>query len=191
MQYKLFPSLFDRPEAIVYSQQEPNEQLELVLRRHFATNLSWIAGVLIGLILPPVALIMDQTLSFGAIQTVPAKVLFAALILYYLYLLAYAIEKFLYWYFNIYIVTNFHIIEINFIGLLNKTVSENRLDDIQNVSTKIAGALRSLFNYGEVIIETAAKGPAIIFDDVPSPDFVADRIQELQDKTEPGSQDVA
>jgi uncharacterized membrane protein YdbT with pleckstrin-like domain len=42
-------------------------------------------------------------------------------------------------------------------SLLSKTSTEARLEDIQSVKTKMGGIIGSLFNYGDVLIETAAE----------------------------------
>lgn len=175
-----FPSLFDKPDGIRYGEQEPNEVIELMLRRHWVTNIPWIITALFLFALPAIISFIDQTFNFNLLSQVAPSIVIGALILWYLLVLGYVFEQFLYWYYNIYLVTNFHIIDINFFSLLYRTVTESELTDIQSTSTKIAGIIASLFNFGDVIVQTAAKGQAIEFLDVPRPDFVADRIEELR-----------
>ena len=175
-----FPSLFDRPDGIRYGEQEPNEIIELMLRRHWITNIPWILTALFLFALPAVVSFIDQTFNFHFFSQVPTSLILGVLVLWYLLVLGYVIEQFLYWYYNIYLVTNFHIIDINFFSLLYRNVTESELTDIQSINSKIAGIIASLFNFGDVLIETAAKGQLIEFLDVPKPDFVADRIEELR-----------
>ena len=85
-------------------------------------------------------------------------------------------------------MTNKHLVDINFHNLLQRDITEVRLDDVQSAKSKINGIFGSLFHYGDVIIETAAERQQIQFLAVPKPDFVKDRIQDLQELEEgPGS----
>jgi len=93
---------------------------------------------------------------------------------------AYVIENFLHWYFTIYIVTNIHIVDVNYSSLLSRSVVEVKLEDVQSQKASIKGIFRQLFNFGDVIIETAAENQRIDFIDIPKPDLVADRVQDLK-----------
>lgn len=181
MVFQLFPDFFEKPAKMGFSDQEKNEVIELFLRQHFITNIPWILFSLLALVFPAVALYLDVFLKFNLFLNVPTPVLTGSLIVYYLLLLAYGLEKFLHWYFNIYIVTNLHIVDINFISLLRREVTEVQLDDIQSVTYKITGVIRPLFNFGTVLIKTANENDNLDFKDVPRPSEVSDRIQDLQE----------
>lgn len=180
MQFKFFPSLFKSPKKIRFEQQEENEVIELFLRQHPIVNVFWVTLSLILLILPPILLQLDTAFGFNYALDIPIKLLLGGLVIYYLLLLAYAFEQFLNWYFNVYIVTNIHIIDVNFYSLLSKEVVEISLSDIEAIVHNISGVFGSLFNYGNVEIETAAETKRVVFDKVSQPDMVADRIEDLQ-----------
>lgn len=186
---KLFPAYFDRPVHMKFADQEEDETIELLLRRHFVTNVPWIFMVFVGLFIPIIVLNLSSLLSGFGVDKIPGNIILATVILWYLFLLAYAITKMLNWYFNIYIVTNKHVVDINFHNLLNRDFVEVRLDDIQSSKSHIKGVIGSLFHYGDVIIETAAERQHIDFLSVPKPDAVKERIQDLQEKEE-GPSDV-
>lgn len=180
MQFRLFPALFEHPSHIKFSEQEANEQLELFLRQHPIVNLPWIFFSLTAIILPVFIIQLDVQSGLNFIASVPVNVLIGGFIVYYLIILGYVIEQFLHWYFNIYIVTNIHIVDVDFDSLLYRNIKELNLSDIEAVSSKMAGVFGSLFNYGDVNIETAAQHQAANFLKVPRPDFVADRIEDLK-----------
>lgn len=180
MRFQFFPSLFQRPNKIKFDQQEDNETIELFLRQHPIVNVGWISLSLLLLLLPPFLLQMDIIFGFNYADRVPINLLLGGLVIYYLLLLAYAFEEFLSWYFNVYIVTNQHVVDINFYSILAKEVIEISLDDIEVISQHVAGVFSSLFHYGDVTIETAAENVVLLFKKVPRPDLVADRIQDLQ-----------
>lgn len=180
MQFKFFPSLFASPRKIRFDQQEENEVIELFLRQHWIVNIFWVTVSLILLILPPIFFQIEASFRLNLSTQVPAAVLAGILIVYYLVLAAYSFEQFLSWYFNVYIITNMHIVDVNFYSLLSKEVVEISLSDIEVIAHNVAGVFGSLFHYGNVEIETAAETKRILFEKVPRPDLVTDRVQDLQ-----------
>src|SRR5687768_7114007 len=102
MHLKFFPSLFEQPTKVSFVQQEEGEQIILLLRRHWATNLIWIFTSLVLILVP---FIIPKVLPYiirGVLVPVDVQMMF--LTIWYLLVLAYIIEKFLFWYFNIYIL---------------------------------------------------------------------------------------
>ena len=184
MRFSFFPAFFGKPDNIAFADQELNENVELMLRQHFITNIPWIVIALFAFALPAILLNLDQRFQANLFIQIPFSVILGALIIWYLLVVAYVLENFLYWYFNVYIVTNLHLVDINFYSLLYRDITSVQLDDVQSVSSRIAGIFGSLFNFGDVVVETAAKRQLINFGAVPKPDVVADRIQDLQEKIE-------
>lgn len=180
MHFSLFPAFFDHPTKMRFWGQEESEVVELFLRRHWVTNVPWIVLSLVGFILPTIIISLDQRIGTNFFQTAPMILVLGGLILWYMLILAYVLEEFLYWYFNIYIVTNQNIVDINFRSLMARDVVEVGLNQIQSQSAAIRGVFGPLFNFGDVVVETAAKGQLIDFIAVPKPDLVADRIQDLR-----------
>lgn len=180
MKFGFFPAIFQHPNKIKFDKQEENEVIELVLRQHAFVNVFWVTTTILLLVLPVVFLQLDALFNFNFAIQIPVKLLIGGLIIYYLLLIAYAFEQFLSWYFNVYIVTNMHIVDINFYSLLSKEVVEISLDDIEVISHNVNGIFGSLFNFGDVHIETAAEQKRILFEKVPRPDVVTDKVQDLQ-----------
>ncbi len=180
MQFKFFPAFFASPRKIKFDQQEETEVIELFLRQHPIVNVWWVTGALIFLIFPPIFFQIDVAFNLNLTSQVPVSIIINTLIVYYLILIAYVFEQFLGWYFNVYIVTNLHIVDVNFYSLLSKEVVEISLDDIEVIAHTTAGVFGSLFHYGTVEIETAAETKRIHFDKVPRPDIVTDKVQDLQ-----------
>jgi uncharacterized membrane protein YdbT with pleckstrin-like domain len=176
----LFPSLFDHPGNMRFAEQEQDENIELFLRQHGIVNLGWIIGSLLALIFPVIAIQFDVSFHLHLFSALPLIFMIAGLILWYLLVLAYVFEKFLYWYFNIYIITNQHLVDVDFVSLMYRATKEAQLEDVQDVTSTIKGVFGPLFNYGDVIIETASQHGRLTFENVPKPDFVADRIEDLR-----------
>ena len=93
------------------------------------------------------------------------------------------------WFFHVNIVTDERIVEVDFINLLYREITDANIDQIQDVTVEVSGGPRTFFRFGDVIIQTAAQVPKITFEAVPNPDTVARvlrdlRIEEEQEKLE-------
>jgi uncharacterized membrane protein YdbT with pleckstrin-like domain len=186
----LFQSFYDHPKKIRFCEQEADEHIELLLRQHWVTNLPWMFTATLGLVAPVILGKYLEPLILSQVLPAPPEIIFALNILWYLLILGYIFEKYLQWFFNIYIISNTHLVDINFYNLMNRDVTESRLDDVQSVSSTVKGIIAPLFNFGDVVVETAAERQKIAFESVPRPDAVADRIQDLQERQEKGGSDV-
>lgn len=178
---KLFPALLDRPEKVWFAEQESDEVIELLLRQHWVTNISWVASALLFLLLPLFFPLIAGAINVPLLSEIPPDLNLALIALWYMLVAAYIIEKLLYWYFNIYIVTNRHLVDVDFNSMLSHQVTEVRIEDMESISYKVKGLWGGIFYFGDVSAESAAKGQKIQFASIPRPGFVADRIQDLQD----------
>lgn len=182
MHFGFFPSFFDKPANISFEHQEVDESIELFLRQHWIVNIAWIFIAAAGVFLPPVLLKLDQMFNTNFFLQIPLQISTGGFIVWYMLLAAFVIENFLSWYFNIYIVTNMHLVDINFHSLISRDITEVETKDVQSQSAHRKGVLGALFDFGDVFIETAAERQRIEFRNVPKPDLVADRIQDLGKK---------
>ena len=171
------------PKGISFETQAKEEKILFVLRRHLITNIPWIFFAIL-MILAPTILRIVPLLDF-----LPSRYQLISVVIWYLVTMAFILESFLSWYFNAYIITDERIIDIDFYSLIYKEVSETKIENIQDVTYKVGGAIRALFNFGTVYIQTASEVPEFEFDDVPNPSQVAKIlnrliIQEEQEKIE-------
>jgi hypothetical protein len=164
-----------------YRDQEPGEEVEILLRKHIITNVRWILPTVIGVTLPAILRIINPTTLPGLqnFATIPATTLFMAEMLWYVLITGYALESFLAWYFNVYLVTSLRLVDVDFIGLLQYSSTEAELRQIQDVEHKQFGLWQLLFNYGTVEAQTAGTRQNLVFEKVPKPNRVADIITDL------------
>ncbi len=174
----MFPSYLEQPQNCQFEGQDPDEKIILLLRPHFITNLSWIFSAVIlaflPLFLPKIASLLGQ-----ALPALPVNFTAAFLILNYLLVGVIVFEGFLGWYFNVNIVTNKRVIDIDFHSLLLKNVDLAPLQSIQEASGSVGGLMGVIFNFGDVFIQTAGSKVSMDFDKVPNPTRVADIILDL------------
>jgi uncharacterized membrane protein YdbT with pleckstrin-like domain len=162
------------PSNIRFVAKDSNERIVLFLRRHPITNLGWI---LISILMFSAPMVLS---SFPLLSFLPENFQLVAVLGWYMISIAFAFESFLNWFFSVYIVTDERIFDVDFINLIYREISEANIDQIQDVTTRMGGVIRTMFNYGDVYIQTASEIPRIEFEAVPHPDQVAKILRELR-----------
>lgn len=162
-----YSSLFHFPGGIFFQNQDEDEEIVLLVRRDFITNLPWILGALL-LLLVPLVISLIFPLFFPFITISESGIIVSGLF-YYLIIFGFVLVNFSVWYFNIGLVTNKRVIDLDVSGILYKHVSETRLNLIEDVTYTQVGSIRSIFNYGDIFIQTAGAHPNFEFDRAPEP----------------------
>ncbi len=96
--------------------------------------------------------------------------------------LSYAFEKFLDWYYSVFIVTNERLVDIDFYNLLRRDITSANLDHIEEPEMIPRGFVRSLLRYGDVTVTTASEAPTVEALSVPYPERVIDIISRLSEE---------
>lgn len=191
------PSVFERtimtpltsfavsPEGIKFETQEKEETVVLFLRQHLVVMIGPTLLVLVLAIAPLILFpFFYQYLTLPVV--VPPAYFVVGTAFWYVVTFGFALMSFLRWFFNIYIVTDKRIVDIDFIHLLYKEFSEARLDRIQDISYKSSGIFSVFFDYGDAYVQTAGGDlPNIEFLAVPKPAKVVETISELLEKVKP------
>ncbi len=99
--------------------------------------------------------------------------------IYYLYILLFGFHAFVDYYLDIWLVTNKRILNMEQHGLFGRTVSELYLSKIQDVTYDISGFLETVFNYGNIHIQTAGESQRFNFEEVPNPQDIAQKINQI------------
>jgi len=167
------------PDNVRFDTQAEEEQIILFLRKHWITNLPWVAITFALIFAPPI--IFPIFVSRQILPSLPANFVSVVGIIWYLVTFGFVLVKFYTWYFNVYIVTNERIIDVDFLNLLYKQLSSTRIARIQDVTYKLGGVIRSLFDFGDVFIQTAGTEPNFEFEAVPHPEAVVRKISELME----------
>jgi hypothetical protein len=170
-----FSSLLINPHVFDFEERDSDEKIILVARPHWFTNVSWIITSIL-LIIAPIFLKFIPVIS-----DILAKYQTIGILIWYLVTFAFAFENFLSWYFDVYIITNKRVVDINFNNLLDKKFSSARLSMIQDITSRVRGVEQTLFNYGTVFIQTAAEVAVINFEMVPHPEKIIKVLQVLRE----------
>ncbi len=162
-----------------FETQGDNEEIILLLRAHPATTIGWIFTGLLLIIIPFFLfpyLILNNFLPVNYAGFMPAVVL-----VWYLFTFSYLLVSFLLWYFTVSIVTNERIIDIDFINILHREFSATTLSKVEDVTMRMGGFISTLFNYGDVFIQTAGTDANFEFLAAPYPEKVVRIINEQLD----------
>lgn len=152
--------------------KERDEEIILLVRAHPITQVSWIInGIFIFLILIALNFIFFPYLS--SLQ----KIFINFFI--FIFVLSYWWFNFLTWFFNVGIITNKRIVDIDFHGLIYKEITSAKLQNIEDITIKSGGFTASIFNFGNIFIQTAGTEVNIEFINIPSPNKVRDLINNL------------
>lgn len=165
------------PAGVFFSGEEENETIIILLRAHIVTNASWLlvvlGAVLVPLILFPILAIFNIFPSVGA-----GTEIFMTL-LWYAGIFTYGFVNFLYWYFNIYLVTSERVVDIDWYSLLLQKVSSTQISHIEDVTAVRGGVISSLFDFGDIRIQTAGTEEQFEFANIPHPQLVVKKLEEL------------
>ena len=183
-----FGSLCAFPENVTFESEHDDEQVLVIGRAHMVTNWSWVTLICFLIFIPVF------WSSFPLISVLSDNLHFAMTVLWYLALSLYGLMKLLLWFYSVYIVTNERIIDVDFFGLLYKNINVTMIDKIEDVNYSQTGLLASIFNFGDLIVETASEQTssdtangersAFTFENISNPDKVSRIITLLMEEEE-------
>jgi len=157
-----------------------NEKIILLIRRHPFIILTKIIFWAVVAVLPPIFYLVFGDVLAGLFNNqlfTPIVVLFTSI--YYLYIWLFAFHSFVDYYLDVWLVTNQRIVNIEQKGLFARTVSEQTLYRVQDVTSELKGFWSTTLDYGTVYIQTAGEKERFIFKQIPQPYRVAHKITKL------------
>ena len=170
------------PKGIKFETQTEEEEIILFLRQHIIVLVPQIF-FLVFLMFSPVVLFPFMIRFFSSsLFSVPSGYIVVGTVFWYIVTFGYGLTQFLHWFFNIFIVSNKRVIDIEFVNLLYKEFSEAQIERIQDISYHSHGIMATFFNYGDVTIQTAGEQENFIFESVPRPSEVVKVISGLLKK---------
>jgi hypothetical protein len=175
-------------ENITFHKQDPDEKIILLLRKHFITNVSWIITTVFFSLLPLFMGIIFSIFSFSA-PPVPIQFIPVLLATYYLLVTLYAITHFISWLYNVFIVTQKRIVDVDFSDVIYHDVAITKIEEVEDVHYTQSGFLSSIFNYGNLFVQTQADKANFEALGVPQPAEAAHILIELTGHAGKGGKD--
>lgn len=174
-------SFLVKPYWVSFQNQGDDENVLLFLRPHLITNLPWLFLSFLLFLIPPILAYIYPLLSgtIFSIAFLPERFTLIFVLFYYLVVFNYFFISFLTWYFNISLVTQKRIVDVDYSDLVYHDVAVTKLNLIEDVNYTQTGFLRSFFNYGDVFMQTAGEKLHFDFLAIPKPAKAVDIIQNL------------
>ena len=174
----LFSSFCKNPDGISFQTQESGEKILLFFRRDFMTNAKWIL-IGLALLIMPVLFLIIQSLFRSPFPFLSFKLYLLIFVGYYLVVATYFYLNFITWYYNVAIITDRRVIDVDFAGLVYKDVATTKLSLVQDVSYAQVGVVRSFFDYGDILIQTAGSLDNFTFESASNPEEIVHVVEEL------------
>lgn len=169
-----FDAFLAKPEKVTFEDQEENEQVVLVLRQHLITQVKPFASTILAALGIPFLLNLS-----GFLGSLPMNFQFAFQIFWICFIITLFIRSFLLWFFNVYIITDERIIDVDFHSMIFRNISSAKIENIEDISSAAAGPLAAVFDFGTILVQTAGERTQFEFDAVPQPSKVSKLLNEL------------
>lgn len=163
--------------------RKENETTTLCVRRHWIVPFRIFMTLVIGFAVPVGAYLLIANL-LPQITNQPMITQLLALIacFYVAAVWIFVFQDFVNFYLDMWIVTNERVINIEQNGLFQRTSSELHLTSIVDVTSDVKGFFATIFNYGDIIVQTAGEQEHFHFQQIAHPEEVRQTILKLVDE---------
>jgi hypothetical protein len=171
------------PKNVNFVRKEKDEEIILVTRRHW---ISYVTHILLAFFIPLVPimlLVLSQNASYLYGKTTIYIGLFIASLVISINIIVTALIQ---WYYNVSIITDKRILSLRVVSIFQHKYTEILWRKIQDVSHDSIGPLSSIFDIGNVYLDTAGEGVDLVLKFVPQPRDVQDVIDNLIDLAHKG-----
>lgn len=164
--------------------QRSDEKVHLVLHRHWFVLVKdlfifvALSALPLGIVLVA-ARALDWELASDSLGLV---LLIMGGALYYLFVWNLAFGYWLDYILDYFVVTDQRVVDIEQAGLFNRTIAEQPVYRVQDVTTEVRGVIPTMLRYGNVHIQTAGEKQRFVFEQVPNPEQVAKLIITLSEQ---------
>lgn len=161
------------------------EHVHMVVRRHW---IAIVGSILPGIVIAVFVLVLRGFLTGATIPTpggtaalpsIPEAYINGATGIILLIILMHLFHIFADYYLDVWIITNRRIIGILQRGFFSREINSFRLERFQNVQTDVHGFFPTIFNYGEIHIETAGQHHEVVMYTVPNPKKIRDVLMKF------------
>jgi len=170
----VFYSYSLNPQA-KFDTQEEGEKVYLLLRSHPFTQIGWFLSSILFLVIFFISnFFLPNFLNFGQIFIID--------LFFFIIICSYIWFNILNWYFNVGIVTNKRVIDVDFYAVLYKEITNAQLGKIEDTTVKSGGYLESFFDFGSIFVQTAGSEENVEFLNVPHPSDAVQMINKLMSR---------
>jgi membrane protein YdbS with pleckstrin-like domain len=168
------------PKSLNFNGKEEEEEVVLVVRSHW---IFLVPKVLLAILLPILITVIYAVFP-GIFNSF--AMFFGILIAGAVISISILATAFLKWYYNVNIVTDQRVVDVDFHNIVSHTMSEAQLEKIEDISHSVLGIVSSIFDIGTVYIQTASATAEIEFQNIPRPSDVQDILSDLLELKQKG-----
>lgn len=160
--------------------QRDDEKIQFILRRHKITLFIPLLYLIVLAFLPIVLYALLIPYTFSAFLESPyMEIYFLMILIYYGFLWIISFIEWMDYYLDIWIVTNQRILDVQQRGVFHRVVAELDLKRVQDIRSTVSGSLQTIFQFGDIQIQTASEDNVIKPKSIPHPVTVRREIMEL------------
>ncbi len=170
-------------KKIRFPGQREGETVELIIRKHKISLLGSFFYFLAMAAIPWIIFyfIAPVALPFF-LQPLYAKLFLLLTLIYYLFLWLFVFIVWIDYYYDLWLITNQRLLDIEQKGFFSRTVSELDLKRIQDITSEVHGILATLFEFGNINIQTAGERERFTLHSIPHPVTIRRKIVRLYEK---------
>ena len=169
-EFKSIPGMQNQDELVIFA------------RRHWVSFLGQFILSFLMLVLPALIVMIFYFTQPGIFGGYVRNVLVILGGTYYLIAITFAFSAWVSYYYDLYIVTDDALVDIIQLGFFGRKTSRLSLLRVQDVSSSTKGILQTMFQFGDVLIETAGEqNQNFSLKAVPNPQVFAAKVMELHD----------
>jgi uncharacterized membrane protein YdbT with pleckstrin-like domain len=159
--------------------QRENEDVLRIIHRHWFNIILQYIGIGCATILLVVIFSILPKAAPITTDALPPLLLLFLLNTFLLFIWLYVFLIWVDYYFDVWIITNERIVNIEQKGLFNREVSELQFSRIQDVTSVVDGFIPTILNFGDVYVQTAAEEERFVFRQIPDPYTIKDMVMQL------------
>lgn len=161
---------------------QPDEKKLIVLRKHWLVFLGNFIPFLLLALLPFIVIgfLSSGISGSGMVNAISFEQPWVKFVvgIYWLFLWLETLSNFIRFYFDMWIVTNLRIIDIEQHNFFDREVNSLFLNSAEDVTVEESGFFQTTFNFGNILVQTAGAAQKTIFPSIPNPKAVRDLIMQ-------------
>ena len=169
-------SLIKNPVNTSYDGKDQDEEVLLLVRRSLIAAFVWFLSGMAYFVVPFFVIPYISKIHLEGNPVFSSMFIFSLIFFWYLFLFGYFFREFLDWYFEVLLITNKKIIDIDR-GATN--ISETLLTNVQDVTSETPSVIGQIFNVGSIKIQTAAETKEFEFSFMDDPSKVRDFLSDI------------
>lgn len=166
----------------LFESQLEDEKIYLVIREHPilpGLRLMFIAFlVLLGI----AAQTLIPELAPDILNSTGESLLQLAIYLYYMALLVGGLMVIVFYYLSLQVITEIRMVDVDQKGLFGRKVTEIQIENVEEATSHASGILATIFNFGDVLVQTSGSVAEFEFNNVAHPEQVKKLIIDLYEQ---------